>query len=602
MPDKKKETPAQPKDNGKAMNREKETGSAPVRKSAAPTSREKDVDTVAKERKREADAAASERKAGERKDEKSDSREEGKQGGPKARPFQNARVRHGTFSVLFIVICIAAVVLVNILATVLANRWPLSLDVTAGKQFSISAENVGYINKLDKDVTLTVCAPKDAMTNGTYGNYITSGYGFNDPSGGAYFTQLYELLLRYSQMNHRITLQFIDPSTPAFNDIAAAYPTESFTYGDILVSATVTAANGTQMKNHKLLTYSDLLETQTDQSTYQTTITGSKVETAVTSAIYAVTSNKVDILAKITNHGTQTLTGVETMYADNNYSIVNVDDLTTGNIPADAEVLMIVAPTVDFSRAELDKISAFLTNGDKYGKTLLYVASSSQSNMPNMDAFLAEWGYTMGTGTVYETGSNLHSPDDNTYMLGISAKSKYTASTDGSTAKLQYYSQAIRPVTFSFDTPRNGYTTTSIIATSDTSVNKPLNSPAGWTPPSDAQKGPFQLVGLSSYQKYDADNKLMESDVVVIASLDFLGNDQYANSPQIGNRQAVLELTGQLVGRGASISFVSKTISTTSFTAPVASTVRIAAIVFMGIIPVGLVVLGIIIWVRRRHL
>lgn len=61
----------------------------------------------------------------------------------------------------------------------------------------------------------------------------------------------------------------------------------------------------------------------------------------------------------------------------------------------------------DYSEDELKKIDRFLDNNGKFGKNVMYVADTSQpESLPNLDAFLAEWGIKVNPGAVYETDSS----------------------------------------------------------------------------------------------------------------------------------------------------------------------------------------------------
>lgn len=81
-----------------------------------------------------------------------------------------------------------------------------------------------------------------------------------------------------------------------------------------------------------------------------------------------------------------------------NKNNVEISDLAlmTDDIPEDAEELVIMSPTTDFSEDEANKVITYLENGGK----LLMFTSYTGTDMPNLDSILENYGVKRSSGIV----------------------------------------------------------------------------------------------------------------------------------------------------------------------------------------------------------
>ncbi|MGN1133041.1 MAG: hypothetical protein ACI4RN_01150, partial [Oscillospiraceae bacterium] len=70
-------------------------------------------------------------------------------------------IKHGLMSTALTVIFVAVVVLINVVATMLFDKFPMTIDLTKNKSYSISEESEKYAKKIDTDVLITVFAKED---------------------------------------------------------------------------------------------------------------------------------------------------------------------------------------------------------------------------------------------------------------------------------------------------------------------------------------------------------------------------------------------------------------------------------------------------------
>lgn len=508
------------------------------------------------------------------------------------KPMNRRKLRFGAYATGFTALFIAGLVVINLIASYLSDNYPLNLDFTADKIFSISEENKKYIKEVDKEIEIIVCADEASYVSAAYAEYL----GFSDSTGGKYFKQAVQLLREYEKMNRNITLTFSDPQQPEFSQITQKYAELNFSYGDYLITRTV--EGGTR---HKLIKMSDMFTTQ-DSSGYgygPFTISGSNVESAVTSAIYAVSSDKTFKVAVLTGHGEADVSSLQSVMADSNYEFVSVGSLVTNDLPKDADIVLIAGPSSDYSGDELDKITNFLKDNKESDKGVYYFADSSKPKLPNLWEFLDEWGIRLHEGMVYETDSNYHIPNDNTAILALSAESDYTKTLDEASTQYAYLAQKNQAITRSFET-KDARETTAIVTFQDTTVMRPYDFTDKWKPEDAKDDQTYEMAVICKNTEYEGTDPHI-GYVAAFSSVDLLSAD-WTRYTDIGNTKMVLSVSNAVVGAGDTSIYISpKSISSNTFNVTETAS-RVITILFAAVLPIAVLVIGLIIWMRRKNL
>ncbi|MBQ6818656.1 MAG: Gldg family protein [Clostridia bacterium] len=534
--------------------------------------------------------------------------------------FSSRAFRKGTLSLVFTAIIIIAVIVVNVVATAVANRYPFSLDLTANQDYTISLsdEYAAYVKNIDMTVTMTVCADEDDFAAGTYANYMAQGLSLTDSYMGVsestskYARQVSAFLKSFDVMNGNIKVNFINPnSVTEFAPIVNQYPGEDFEYGDVIVSCMHPATDGSEFERYQVVKMSDMFTTEMNQELYYTyqvsayDITGSSLASSVVSALYIVTNESSIEVAVFGGHEVDTEYAgmVQTFLKKNNYTFTDVSNLLNAEIPENAMFGLIVSPQTDYSAAEIDALDAFLKNGGKYGRTLVYLPSIGQPALPNLEEFLQEWGIEILPVAAYdETTNNYYQYP---YMvLAQAADSEYTEGFDG--AQQYFEPMPYRLARTMFDS-QDGYTTTKILTTGPNACGLPLseNLSENWTPADAEYTGQFDLVLMSTYQKLDsAAGVAGESHVLVISGDGFFYNDVMTNTSAFNSTLAINLFNG-LSGQedGTTITIEDKVISSTNFSDKLVNSYApvVVLLVFVVAIPAALLVMSLVIWIKRKR-
>ena len=280
--------------------------------------------------------------------------------------------RSGLYSAAITAAVIAAVVLLNLLVRAIPSKYT-EFDLSEAGLYTLGDSSKQVARELSQDVTI----------------YYLCETGNEDQI-------ISKLLDKYAAESSHITWELKDP---------AVYPTFAAQYGaQEASSGSVILVSGDQ---NVVLDASELYDY--DYSDYYTTGTYSVTfagENEITSAIYRLTSGEQKHAYYTTNHGEQTLTDSLTDALDAQNIDAQPLDLLTSTIPEDCDLLIINAPTTEFSAGdslvdEISQLQDYLAAGGK-----LLLTSSVYAQTPQLDAVLAQFGLARAEGMVVEGDSS----------------------------------------------------------------------------------------------------------------------------------------------------------------------------------------------------
>lgn len=481
--------------------------------------------------------------------------------------FTSRRFKYGALSTAITILVVFMLVVVNVVASLLTDKFPLTIDLTPNSAFKLTQESIDFVKGLDKPVEITVLANEKTLESG----------------GDIYTSQIKSVIDQYAQYNSNISVQYVDiVSDPTF---ASQYENLNLGYNDVLIVC------GDKSRKISLV---DMFNITTNQYTGAQTITSSKAEEMMTSAIMGVTSDEVVKIGILTGHEEMDFPALRELLAQNNFEVVDVN-LTSDEIDPTIDVLFMLAPSRDPDEALIKKLDTFLRNGEQYGKTFFYAANAETQNaMPNLDAFLADWGIQVGEGSVLETNAaNIF--NYNPYFCTVEYKNfeDYMEDIDSSIRVSMPYG---RPVNTLFEN-QSGYTTTTLLSYSDTA----LTIPNGVDPQEALQTVEPQSVPAlvrSSYLRYEGTTPLSSNVFVCSAASSF--ENVVLNSKSVANADYYLNLLNTVTEREDVISIAPKALGGEELGINQLQAMVIAFVLVI-VLPLVVLITGIVIWLRRRH-
>ncbi len=469
------------------------------------------------------------------------------------------------FAVMVSLLIVAAF-LINLVAGLLAQRYELTLDLTANAAYQIGEETRALLQGLDRDVEIYVLATED---------------GF---AGSAYLVQAQRILEQYPKISSRVTLTYVDAlSDPTF---AARFPQLTLAQGDVLVTC------GDRLRQLQLADLFNITQSQAGGMV----IRSSRAEEVLSSAILHVTSDEQVRVAVLVGHGMATTEAFARLLVANNYELADVN-LATDALDDTYDLALLLAPRIDLSEEALSKLDAFLYNNGTYGKTLFYSADVAQEQLPNLAAFLSEWGLVVDEGAVFETTPARTYQVQPYYPVAEYVDATYREQLIDASAPVLM--PLARPLTVLFEA-RDGRFNEVLLQFSETSGVRPAEAVDGFTVEQAERWGPLPALVLANRRIYGTTGVTQyRSNLVVSASTAMLDAFSIENT-SLANGDYLLNLLNDLCERTDVVSIRPKSLAGETLALSTAQG-NTWGIVLAGVLPLAILAAGLVVWLVRRH-
>ena len=296
----------------------------------------------------------------------------------------------------------------------------------------------------------------------------------------------------------------------------------------------------------------------------------------------------------LTGHSEQDMTALESLLNSNNYDTESIRLLT--QTPGEhIDTLVLAAPTSDYSDEEIEKLDKFLYNDGKFGKNLIYMAGINQPKLPKLEAFLEQdWGVQVGTGYIVETDSSrtVFSPR---YILQNYVNDNF--SKDLANPNLEVMVPDSRPLTAVYEEAEGRRTTTVMLSTNSSAVVTPENVPEDWDP-NTGEKAARNTAILSTRTTV-VDNEEKASNVMVFGSVSMFA-DGFINFSSFNNSAYTVNMFNILNNKEDNVQITPVALGGQQLTLT-EDKVQILSITFYAVIPLVVLAIGVIVWLRRRH-
>ena len=465
------------------------------------------------------------------------------------------------FSTGMIALVVALTVVVNLIASALPETYT-QIDATSQKLYSITEDTEKYLDTLKDDVTLYVMVNKNSKDD-----------------------NVDRTLQKYASASKHVKVKYVDPNvSPTF---ASKYTDSDVTSNSIIVVCG---------DRSKVIDYnSDIYEYSYDSS-YNYSVTGYDCEGQVTAAIQYVTSESTTNVYELTGHDESTLSGdFSEVFQKRFMNVESLSLLTVDAIPEDCQAIFITAPQSDLSEDDLSKLSQYLENG---GKIYLSIDYSKWNDLTNFKKLLSDNNIETTESLLAETDRSYYyqSPF---YLLPNVENTEVSSSVAGMTQVFVPYSVGL---TFTGEDDSN---VTSFMTTSSNAIAKTAANIAAVQTQEDA-------INVTSVQDGDSQGQYSLGMLVTNANggeLCVLGSAMMctdsANQIVSGHNATLFNgIVNALVTTDDGSSDNAVVIAAKDYTVS-NLTVSANAMLVYGILwgifmPIALIIVGIIVWARRR--
>ncbi len=536
------------------------------------------------------DIKEAEQESGEKKPDKQASAPE-KTKKKSRNPFRSKKFKRGTLSIVFTALFIAGVVLVNVILGLVLERFNVEADLTTGSIFTLGSETEEYIKGVDDDVTFYVTAERETLNN-----------------AGNNYKQTVEYLDKMTVLNSRFKVQYVNLLTDP--DFSNNYEEDLHNYEVIVQSGKTGRYRILAINDFMRYTLSDGKTYSYDEASmyvqyygYTVSDYSSIAEEQIVSAIQSVSLADPTVVTFLTGYGESDSKPLEDILTANAYMTQNADIDRIEAVPENTDILVIHGATKDYSKESITKVDEWLSNGGKYGRDLVYIASADAAETPNLDEYLKEWGIEIGKGYVLQTDT------DHAYYTGsafplmqdleIKTDTEYYENMKiASAAKLVAF--PLRPVIPLWEEESNMANKVIASAYGEKCILYPFTADESWSPTSDDYSG-FNAVVEASKVQFEGGNEPVYSKIIVVGS-DQLFASYYTTASNYSNGELALTIFDTNSGNnGEKIKIVEKSFTAETYQID-RSTQLVIGITFVAVIPVIIIVIGIVVWARRRRL
>lgn len=459
------------------------------------------------------------------------------------------RLRLGIWSAVMVVAATVVAVILNIVV----GKWNVSWDLSQEKIYTISDQSKSIVRGLDQDITIYI---------------LDSEEGF--PIG---FKQI---LQQYLKNSSHIQVVYRDLSL---------YPNFPYEYIDTTATVNTDSIIVVCGENHIYLDSEEFTSTglSEDGMTYGAIV---EFEPLLTSAINSVNDGDARLIYQTTGHNELSFTNsIQTGMMRDNFKLVELSLLNLEAVPEDADILIINAPTTDFSSTDCDKIRDYLDGGGS-----VYYIMEATASLENLDALMADYGIEAAEGIVMEQSLNMiygGGTDSATPTYIIPLVEDTVITHDYYTAGLAFMVPIAKGLV---EKSGSGYEVTGLLSTSSYAYSK-VNLYSEYVSREDEDiVGPFYLAALS---QGEGAGKLL-----VLGSSNVLA-DNVDEVVSGNNSNFFLNGLNYLVGNTDRISIRGKEIAYDSNVYS-SQTVYLISGIAIGGIPILVLVLGIVVVTVRR--
>ncbi|MBQ6947945.1 MAG: Gldg family protein [Clostridia bacterium] len=473
--------------------------------------------------------------------------------------FNNRRFKYGSLATALTVSMIAVVVILNIVCTMLTTNYSLKLDITGDDLYKLNIQTLQIIDKTEKEVSFTVLADE------------------ND-----YPTQFKEILRRITLTSDLFSLKFVDPDkNPTF---ASSFGSQY----DIQAGALIMQCG----KKIRVVQNTEMYEadTETGSITYL-------LEERVASALFGFMQERDEKIYFVTGHGESSDGTFRSLFSNNGYTVEDIRLYEGMKFDPAATLMVIVAPSRDYSVGEVSAVEAFLTNNYEYGKNLMFFSSAASVALPNLEALLHDWGIALNRDMIVESDASRYIGLPTTFQPDVSSNDLTENLRVNNVPTVMVAARSVSP---RFESNGN-LTVAPVLVTTDASYGKQIieEKPISTYAKEEGDTaGPLNVAVLSQLLKV-YNNQNVYSNVFACGSADMLLTDYMAYANNGDFMLNVYDLMMQREGETVLDSVKYTAGQTMVLSDGQKTTINVVA---MGVIPGIVLILGIIVFIRRRYL
>ena len=330
------------------------------------------------------------------------------------------RFRFGALATALTAVVVAAVVLLNILVSALDVKFPLTVDTTGDKVLTLSDTTKDLAKSVKEPVRITVCIDESYFSEPNTGNSEMD----------TVLAQFYSAVKRLQSLSGgKITYAFVDLTKDVTE--AAALADYGVSDGEILFTC---GKRSTVVGLDALMEYDDSYNQYLQYQQYGMTYSGgytftSLVEPALVKGIQAVLNENLAPVTMVVGHGEDetVVSNLTEALQKNGYEVLTLDITTMENTFDETTTMAILpAPSNDYTADELTLLRTWANNNGRMNHQLTYIVNYT-AYLPTLSEFFEDnYGIEVTPYWVSETSNSRIFYTGATYTYGDVTESDYT--------------------------------------------------------------------------------------------------------------------------------------------------------------------------------
>lgn len=509
------------------------------------------------------------------------------------------RMRFKVISTALTIVVIVGIILLNVIVSAVADRHPLTIDMSSDKVFTLSEDGQKFAKSVTNKVEIIVFAdPEDFFIDSA-----TELYAYYQIDFSRQLERISrEVSTALAQLNKhsdgKITYTFINPDQE---------PEKYANYAEYHLGTDYNILFISDERYQK-----DSLANMVELPPVDANTINSNVEKVLISKIHALQGDNDRIIQVLTGHSENrdTINGIQRLYELNGYIFEELDITGSTDINKNAEVLLIAAPQTDYTETEIRRISTWLENDKKRNHHLMVFVDPDKpsSEFPNLYGMLKdEYEIEVTDQRIYESDNNLYFNDGTSYnpdyVWADVPSNKYTAAAYGSGVVKAPNSRRLK-CTLPSSATSTGIEELGLhlISHSDSARVKTLGSDAVEDKLKDDE---YPLASAISYVYETQDNNNENKDAtttVTVFGSSAIAYNSYIRDYSTNNEELLLGVIHAVTGYQTEIAISNKvfTKDVTQFSAGAQMTWGIW--VFTVSLPALTLVICLVVFLRRRSL
>lgn len=274
------------------------------------------------------------------------------------------KFRFGSYAALLSFLVLAGLVFINFMITTIPAEW----DLTENQRYSLSQQTRAIISSLDKKIKV-------------YALYIRNQEPWRD----------HKFLEKFCAQSEFLDLIIINPEkNPQLS--------QQYDRGQNgLPANSIILDSG---EKFRVIRPKDIHKTYQEMKIEETII-----EEQLVRALLYLTAEYTPLVYELEGLGGTSLRGdldMQSFIQQDNYDLRGLDLMAENQVPKDASALIICDPRRDITNAERDKILQYLRNDGK----AIFLLDYYKGKTPNLNLILGEYGMFLAQGVVFEAEKN----------------------------------------------------------------------------------------------------------------------------------------------------------------------------------------------------